>query len=116
MGKNIQTLAAVAGILGLVVAVLALVRDTFNFTIPGIPVQSEASSLTSQGSGISKTGVAIVFDPPSNIRKSPSGEILCSVREYKTINIYGSPGSWYYPDTCGTMGMIHGSQITFQPK
>lgn len=62
---------------------------------------------------ISDVGVAIVFDPPSNVRKSPNGDILCSVRERGAINIYGSADSWYYTDVCGTMGMIHSSQIRF---
>ncbi|MDY6784397.1 MAG: hypothetical protein SW833_17920 [Cyanobacteriota bacterium] len=65
-------------------------------------------------SRISSVGVAIVFDPPSNVRKSPNGEILCSVRERATIDIHGSSGSWYYTDVCEEMGMIHSSQITFE--
>jgi hypothetical protein len=65
---------------------------------------------------ISKAEVAIVFDPPSNVRQSPNGDSLCSVRERTTINIYGSTGDWYYTDICGTMGVIHFSQITFQPN
>ncbi len=67
-------------------------------------------------SNVSKTGVAIVFDPPSNVRKSPSGEILCAVRERITIDIYGSIGSWYYTDICGIIGVIDSSQITLQPR
>lgn len=80
------------------------------------PTQPKNPSLSSD-SGISKTGVAIVFDPPSNVRKSPNAEeILCSVREKKTISIYNSTGSWYWTDVCGTMGVIDSSQVTFQPK
>jgi hypothetical protein len=116
MGNKIQTLAAIAGIFGLLVAVLALMRDTFDYKVPWIPVQSNTPTPISQDSGISKTGVAIVFDPPSNVRKSPNEEILCSVRERKTISIYGSTGSWYWTDICGTMGVIDSSQVTFQPK
>jgi hypothetical protein len=116
MGNKIQTFAAIAGIFGLLVAVLALMRDTFDYKVPWIPVQSNTPTPTSQDSGISKTGVAIVFDPPSNVRKSPNEEILCSIREKKTINVYGSTGSWYWTDICGTMGVIDSSQVTFQPK
>lgn len=65
---------------------------------------------------ISKAEVAIVFDPPSNVRQSPNSNSLCSIRERTTINIYGSIGDWYYTDICGTMGVIHSSQITFQPN
>jgi len=61
----------------------------------------------------SSAGAAIVFDPPSNVRSSANGEILCSVRERMTINIYGSTSGWYYTDVCGPMGVIHRSQIRF---
>lgn len=55
---------------------------------------------------------AVVFDPPSNVRVVPNGEILCSVNNRRRINTYGSAGgSWYYTDVCGTMGVIHSSQI-----
>lgn len=64
---------------------------------------------------ISDSGVAIVFDPPSNVRKTPNGEIICSVIERGAINISGSTENWYYTDVCGTRGVIHRSQITFQP-
>jgi len=56
---------------------------------------------------------AIVFDPPSNVRTTPNGPSLCSVRERTTINIYGSTGSWYYTDVCGTTGVIDLSQLQF---
>lgn len=116
MGNKIQSLAAIAGIFGLLVAVLALMRDTFDYKVSWIPVQSNTPTPISQDNGISKTGIAIVFDPPSNVRKSPNEEILCSVQEKKTINVYGSTGSWYWTDICGTMGVIDSSQVTFRPK
>jgi hypothetical protein len=43
MGNKIQTLAAVAGIFGLLVAVLALMRDAFDYKVPWIPLQSIAA-------------------------------------------------------------------------
>jgi len=61
----------------------------------------------------SRSGVAIVFAPPSNVRVTPNGNILCSVRNSSTINIYGSISNWYYSDVCGEMGVIHRSQIRF---
>jgi hypothetical protein len=61
----------------------------------------------------SRIATAIVFSPPSNVRTSPNGNIICSVRERRNINIYGSVGSWYYTDVCGEMGLIHSSQIKF---
>jgi len=62
---------------------------------------------------VSPAGVAIVFDPPSNVRTRPNGQIICSVREQATINIYGSENGWYRTDVCGTLGFIHKSQIRF---
>jgi hypothetical protein len=56
---------------------------------------------------------AFVIDPPSNVRTSPNGNILCSVKTFATINVYGSVNSWYYTDVCGRIGLIHSSQIRF---
>lgn len=71
------------------------------------------SYLSSNTSNTSDAGAAFVFDPPSNVRESPNGDILCSVQRTSTINIYGSTGEWYYTDVCGSMGVIHSSQIRF---
>jgi serine/threonine-protein kinase len=57
--------------------------------------------------------VATVFDPPSNVRTNPNGDILCSVRSVKTIDVYRSKDGWYQTDVCGSMGYIHSSQIRF---
>ena len=63
---------------------------------------------------IEKQGVAIVFDPPSNVRNTPNGGIICSVREVGNIDLYGTPkNGWYRSDICGEMGYIHKSQIQF---
>jgi hypothetical protein len=62
---------------------------------------------------------ATVIDPPTNIRLSPNGTILCVVRQRTTVNILGSTnvsdnnGTWYYTDACGRTGVIHSSQIRF---
>lgn len=58
------------------------------------------------------SNTAFVFDPPSNVRVSPDGAVLCSIGAPMTITIYGSTGSWYYTDACGSMGVIHASQIS----
>ena len=71
------------------------------------------SSQISSQSVTSQSGSAIVFDPPSNVRVSPNGAILCSVKRRTTINIYGSSGSWYNTDVCGSMGTISADQIRF---
>ena len=74
---------------------------------------NRGSSQISSQSSTSQSGAAIVFDPPSNVRTSPNGEILCSIQKRTTINIYGSSGSWYNTDACGTMGVISKDQIRF---
>ncbi|OLP19966.1 hypothetical protein BST81_02505 [Leptolyngbya sp. 'hensonii'] len=56
---------------------------------------------------------AFVFDPPSNVRNSPNGTVLCTINSPTTINIYGSAGPWYYTDVCGSIGVIHSSQLKF---
>lgn len=61
----------------------------------------------------SPTGAAIVFAPPSNVRATPNGAIICSVRSVTNIDIYGSVNGWYKTDVCGSMGYIHHSQIRF---
>jgi hypothetical protein len=70
-----------------------------------------------QGSGSASQsrgpGVAIVFAPPSNVRNSPNGEILCSVRTRQAINVYGREGQWYLTDFCGGRGYIHEGQVRF---
>lgn len=62
---------------------------------------------------ISKAGVATVFKPPSNVRVSPNGAILCSVRQKQDINVYDMQGNWYTTDVCGTLGYIHAGQLKF---
>ncbi|WP_107667788.1 SH3 domain-containing protein [Cyanothece sp. BG0011] len=57
---------------------------------------------------------AVVFEPPSNVRMTPNGRIICSVNQVKPINIYGSENGWYVTDACGQMGYIHQSQIRLQ--
>lgn len=75
--------------------------------------QNMLSTVCSYRSSTSSAGAATVFDPPSNVRSSPNGEILCSVRNVQTIDLYGSTGSWYYTDICGEMGVIDASQLRF---
>lgn len=63
---------------------------------------------------------AAIIDPPTNIRATPNGSIICVMRQRGTIvNILGSTGvrdnngTWYYTDACGKQGVIHSSQIRF---
>ncbi len=63
---------------------------------------------------------AIIIDPPTNIRATPNGTIICIARSRGTVvNILGptgvsdNNGTWYYTDYCGSRGVIHSSQIRF---
>lgn len=63
---------------------------------------------------------AYITDPPSNIRATPNGTIICVARTRGTVvNILGSTGvtdnngTWYYTDYCGKQGVIHSTQIKF---
>jgi hypothetical protein len=62
---------------------------------------------------ITQAGSALVIDPPSNVRESPNGQIICAVREKININLYERQGLWYRTDVCGRMGWIHASQLKF---
>ena len=59
------------------------------------------------------TRKAVVFDPPSNIRAVPNGQIICSVQSKTSINVYGQSNGWYKTDYCG-QGYIHQSQVSLQ--
>jgi len=68
----------------------------------------------------SSATTAVIIDPPTNIRSTPNGTIICVMRQRGTVvNILGSTnvtdnnGTWYYTDACGRQGVIHSSQIRF---
>jgi hypothetical protein len=71
---------------------------------------------TAPQDGSTDNPLAVVFNPPSNIRKSPNGEILCQITELRTIGISGSgpSGKWLRTNVpgCG-YGYIHSSQVSF---
>ena len=56
---------------------------------------------------------AIVFDPPSNVRKKPNGEVECKVKEVIRITLLSKKGKWYGTDYCGSRGYIHQTQLRF---
>jgi hypothetical protein len=58
--------------------------STTHWEINTYPVAQRPTPVTSP------TGAAIVFAPPSNVRATPNGAIICSVRSVTTIDIYGS--------------------------
>jgi hypothetical protein len=55
----------------------------------------------------------IVYDPPSNVRYSPNGEVLCTIPDKRTVQIRGNAvNGWYPTPACeGADGWIHESQI-----
>ncbi|MBE9144087.1 hypothetical protein [Planktothrix mougeotii] len=55
----------------------------------------------------------IIYDPPSNVRYSPNGEVLCTIGDKRRIQIRGnSVNGWYRTPACeGADGWIHESQI-----
>ncbi len=68
----------------------------------------------------SSATTAVITDPPTNIRATPNGTIICVIRQRGTVvNILGSTGvtdnngTWFYTDACGRQGVIHSSQIRF---
>lgn len=73
-----------------------------------------AQRATTSRSNYSAPELAIVIDPPSNVRGSPSATslIFCSVTSAGSIHILGSEGNWYKTDVCGgKLGYIHRSQV-----
>jgi serine/threonine-protein kinase len=58
-------------------------------------------------------GVAIVFDPPSNVRSTPGGTFLCTVNNQRSIRVGQAQGEWYPTSACGSKGFIHRSQVRF---
>ena len=67
----------------------------------------------SPSANASYPGVAIVFDPPSNVRRQPGGNFLCSIDTRQSIRVGQAQGNWYPTPACGTNGFIHKSQVRF---
>jgi hypothetical protein len=80
--------------------------------------KKEASNTSTPTTSSVRT--AVIIDPPSNIRATPNGSVLCVARTRgAVVNILGSTGvtdnngTWYYTDYCGAQGVIHSTQIRF---
>ena len=59
-------------------------------------------------------GNAWVADPPSNIRATPNGKILCSVTiKDQKLSILSKDGEWFKTNYCGSTGYIHQDQVLF---
>jgi uncharacterized protein YabE (DUF348 family) len=85
--------------------------------------QAAGAVKKSDASG-SKGQLALVNSPPSNVRESANGEILCTLTKKASINTFGVADitynteedmnvEWYYTDACGKMGVIAATQLTF---
>jgi serine/threonine protein kinase, bacterial len=72
--------------------------------------QAGSSNSNSSNSEIAK---ATIFTPPTNIRESPDGKILCVINKKLTINTYGVNNLWYKTDVCGAMGVVQAEQLKF---
>ena len=80
------------------------------------PRQTDASI----GEFIPSSHEWFVYDPPSNVRTVPGGDILCSIQDERFIHVSGyiSAGKedggsdiWRKTNACGSEGWIHGSQL-----
>lgn len=80
-----------------------------NFVKKIIPLPSENT--------IKYSKYAMLYDPPSNIRKKPNGNIICTLDAKKNIKIQRIPvlgnkeQSWFKTNECGKFGYINSSQI-----
>ncbi len=61
-------------------------------------------------------GIGVVFDPPSNVRSSPNGSIVCTILELIAIELSGGVvgDGWLRTNFCGRSGVIHQSQVLFR--
>lgn len=60
--------------------------------------------------------IGVVFDPPSNVRSSPNGSIICTIQELTAIELSGGVvgDGWLRTNFCGRSGVIHQSQILYR--
>ncbi|NJM44829.1 MAG: hypothetical protein HC860_00630 [Alkalinema sp. RU_4_3] len=57
--------------------------------------------------------LAVIFNPPTNIRKTPNGKVICQITDLRVISISGGPSNgWYRTGLCG-YDYIHKSQLRF---
>lgn len=83
-----------------------------------------AGAIKKSNSSGTKGELALVNAPPSNVRESANGEVLCTLTKKTSINTFGVAEvsyskiddmdvEWYYTDACGKMGVIAATQLTF---
>lgn len=62
---------------------------------------------------------AMISDPPTNIRATPNGKIICVITTRTVVGIVNTPsiadknGVWYRTTACGGIALVHSSQISF---
>ncbi|ERN41737.1 hypothetical protein KR51_00015840 [Rubidibacter lacunae KORDI 51-2] len=81
--------------------------------VPNCPVSSSRWEIDTFPVSLPTASSALVYDPPSNVRLSPNGELLCTIQRVSSVNIYGSSGDWFQTDACNLPGYIHRSQLQF---
>jgi len=76
-------------------------------------IAMNSQSNQSQPSQQTREKTWIVYDPPSNVRYSPNGEVLCTIPDKRRVQIRGNAvNGWYPTPACqGADGWIHESQI-----
>ena len=56
-------------------------------------------------------GYMLIFDPPSNLRSRPNGQVACTIDEMVVIPVYAEPNNgWFSTSWCGGT-WIHRSQV-----
>ena len=60
--------------------------------------------------------IGVVFDPPSNVRSSPNGSIICTISKLTAIELSGGVvgDGWLRTNFCGRGGVIHRNQVLFR--
>ncbi|MBE9032096.1 hypothetical protein IQ266_20365 [filamentous cyanobacterium LEGE 11480] len=78
-------------------------------------VPNGVSNFTPLSSGL--TDQVDLFKPPANIHRAPNGQVLCSIKQAKSIKISGytntDQGTWYQTNACGSNGWISMRHVRF---
>ena len=54
---------------------------------------------------------AVVFDPPTNLRASPNGAIILSIKQKRRVEIIRQEGDWFFVRVDNFRGYIHKNQL-----
>ena len=88
-------------------------QATQNLISTACRIAFNSQSNQSQPSQRTRERTWIVYDPPSNVRYSPNGEVLCTITKITRVWVSGNAvNGWYRTPACeGADGWIHESQI-----